>query len=330
MPISSSAVCEAPASDRILIGEASLPRGFVQLPKAVLYARNLSRDAKLLYAVLLGYAWQEQRCFPGYQRLCADLNASENAVRTWMRELEDAHLISQQRRGQGRTNLYLFHELSTATIEVQEHHTIAAVEPQEAQDNEEAVHKEKEHKASGVRTSKGTRTSNEEPVNERPFTHSSVFSTAKEKVLRSLAGQTTKGFSSLQPDASPPQSHERGERAQGQRGKGATQAHQLAAEHREPPVWLPGYIVDFSREFHDEAAIPSNITRATHLFERAGMDADAFIAQVYAARRITQGRANIQKRAEVGTNPAWPDGFPNRMPYFFSVLEERLGLKAVL
>ncbi|HEX6778758.1 MAG TPA: hypothetical protein VF099_11195 [Ktedonobacterales bacterium] len=86
--------------------------------------------------------------------------------------------------------------------------------------------------------------------------------------------------------------------------------------------------MDFSREFHDEAATASNITRAAHLFERVQMDADAFIEQVYAARRITQGRANIRKRAEVGKNPAWPAGFPNRMPYFFSVLEERLGLKA--
>jgi hypothetical protein len=76
MPIiSSSAVLEAPEPDTMLIEDVALPRGFVQLPKAVLYARHLSRDAKLLYAVLLGYAWQEQRCFPGYQRLCADLAA---------------------------------------------------------------------------------------------------------------------------------------------------------------------------------------------------------------------------------------------------------------
>ena len=53
--ITSSAVREAPGADTILVEEASLPRGFVQLPKAVLYARHLSRDAKLLYAVLLGY-----------------------------------------------------------------------------------------------------------------------------------------------------------------------------------------------------------------------------------------------------------------------------------
>lgn len=57
------------------------------------------------------------------------------------------------------------------------------------------------------------------------------------------------------------------------------------------------------------------------------MNADAFITQLCAARRITQGRANIQKRSEVGKNPAWLDGFPNRMLYFFSVFEDILRLK---
>jgi hypothetical protein len=328
MPPTASAVLEQPEPHPLSVEAPALQRSFVQLPKAVLYARNLSRDAKLLYAVLVGYAWQEQRCFPGYQRLCADLNASENAVRTWMHELEDAHLISQRRRGQGRTNLYLFHDLRTATLEVQDHHQRVVVQPQEAQDNEEAVQEETNHKASEVRDSKQALLHKEEPVNERPFTHSAVFSTAKDKVLRALAGQQTEGFSSLQQSASPPQGFERSEQAQGQWKKRSTQAHQLTVERRKSPVWLPGYIVDFSREFHDEAAIPSNITRAAHLFERAQMDAEAFIEHVYEARRITKGRANIQKRSEVGKNPAWPDGFPNRMPYFFSVLEERLGLKA--
>ena len=89
---------------------------------------------------------------------------------------------------------------------------------------------------------------------------------------------------------------------------------------------MSGYIVDFSREFHDEEATRSNITRAVHLFEQAEVDAEVFIEHLYAARNITQGRANIQKRSAVGKNPAWPAGFPNRMPYFFRVLEEKLGL----
>src|SRR5690348_8654943 len=131
--LSKQAVLDEQEPDTLVVEDPTLYHGFVQLPKLVLYARNLSRDAKLLYAVLLGYAWQEQRCFPGYGRLCADLDASENAVRKWMRELENAHLTSQRRRGQGRTNVYLFNDLRAAKIEIQEHHKMAVVEPQELQ-----------------------------------------------------------------------------------------------------------------------------------------------------------------------------------------------------
>lgn len=290
----------------------------------MLYARNLSRDAKLLYAVLLGYAWQEQRCFPGYQRLCADLDASENTVRTWMRELEDSHLISQCRRGQGRTNLYIFHDLRTAILAVQEHHKIAALEPQEPQDNEEAVERESAQEPSGLRNSIGSPIPKDEPINERLFTHSPVFSTAKDRVLKALAGRKTDAYMVAE-EPSATSSSRANRKAQGKCKMEAALAHQLAGNHTQVPGWLPGYVLDFSREFHDEAATTSNITRAVHLYEWAKMDADAFIEQVYEARRITKGRANIQKRAEVGKNPAWPDGFPNRMPYFFSVLENLLG-----
>jgi hypothetical protein len=167
----------------------------------------------------------------------------------------------------------------------------------------------------------------EEPVNEALFIHSPVFSTAKSSVLRSLAGQKTQAFTSIQQNPTPPQSNEANGEAKGGRKKEATQSHQLASKREKVPSWLPGYIVDFSREFHDQEATPSNITRAAHLFERADIDAEEFIEQMYEARKISKGRANIQKRSEKGKNPAWPDGFPNRMPYFFSVLEDLLGLK---
>ena len=43
-----------PEVGTLLIEDQSLRHGFIQLPKAILYARNLSRHAKILYAVLLG------------------------------------------------------------------------------------------------------------------------------------------------------------------------------------------------------------------------------------------------------------------------------------
>ena len=56
------------------------------------------------------------------------------------------------------------------------------------------------------------------------------------------------------------------------------------------------------------------------------MNADAFIAQGLQPGASPKC-ANIQKRSEVGKIPAWPDGFPNRMFYFFSVFEDILRLK---
>jgi len=38
----------------LLIEDQVLSHGFIQLPKLVLYATNVARDAKLLYAELLG------------------------------------------------------------------------------------------------------------------------------------------------------------------------------------------------------------------------------------------------------------------------------------
>ena len=95
--------------------DAERPRaGFVLLPRAVLHASGLSRDARLLYAVLLSYAWQEGRCFPSHQRLKADLGCGINQVSTYLRELEDAGLVTRRRRGLGHSTVYTLHDPAPA------------------------------------------------------------------------------------------------------------------------------------------------------------------------------------------------------------------------
>jgi len=106
-----------PEPGTLLIEDETLRAGFTQIPNRVLHAANLSRDAKLLYAFLLRYAWQQGRCFPGYAQLCADMGASPSIVRKYMRELETVGLLVQKRRGLGKTNLYTLCSLSTATLE---------------------------------------------------------------------------------------------------------------------------------------------------------------------------------------------------------------------
>ncbi|MBA4117259.1 MAG: helix-turn-helix domain-containing protein, partial [Rubrobacter sp.] len=109
-----------PEPGTLVIEDQSLRYGFVQLPKQVLWAGNLSRDAKLLYAVLLGYAWQEASCFPGYDRLSLDMGATRKIVRKYMQELEAIGLVAQKRRGLGLTNLYRLPDLRTARLDIPE------------------------------------------------------------------------------------------------------------------------------------------------------------------------------------------------------------------
>src|SRR5215218_4009139 len=99
-----------PDAGTLAVANAALRGGFVLLPRTLLHAPGLSRDAKLLYAVLLSYAWQAGSCFPGYERLQHDLQCSVNSVTKWMQELEGAGLVTRRKRGQGKTTRYTLHE----------------------------------------------------------------------------------------------------------------------------------------------------------------------------------------------------------------------------
>ncbi len=99
-----------PDAGTLAVANAALRGGFVLLPRTLLHAPGLSRDAKLLYAVLLSYAWQAGSCFPGYARLQADLGCGINQVTTYLREREGAGLVTRRRRGLGKTTLYTLHD----------------------------------------------------------------------------------------------------------------------------------------------------------------------------------------------------------------------------
>ena len=83
--------------------------GFTQVPNFILTNMDLSVGAKLSYAMLLKYAWSDDACFPGQQKLAQDIGAGERSVRTYLRELEDADFLEVTQRGLGRTNLYRLH-----------------------------------------------------------------------------------------------------------------------------------------------------------------------------------------------------------------------------
>src|SRR5213593_1297849 len=80
--------------------------GFTQVPNFILKNPDLSVGAKVVYAMFLSYAWHNDSCFPGQERLAADMGMSRSRVTEFVGELEEAELVTIRRRGQGRTNIY--------------------------------------------------------------------------------------------------------------------------------------------------------------------------------------------------------------------------------
>ena len=86
--------------------DAATARGFTQVPNFLLKSTKLSSGDKMTFAMLLSYAWQNDYCFPGQVRLGKDLGIHETNVRKHLKSLEAIGLLTIQRRGQGKTNIY--------------------------------------------------------------------------------------------------------------------------------------------------------------------------------------------------------------------------------
>ena len=86
--------------------DAASQKGFTQVPNFLLKSKKLSSGDKMAFAMLLSYAWQNDFCFPGQQRLAEDLGLDERSVRRHLKSLEAIGLLAIQRRGQGKTNIY--------------------------------------------------------------------------------------------------------------------------------------------------------------------------------------------------------------------------------
>lgn len=73
----------------------------------VLVSDKVSPGAKLAYAMLLKYAWQDDYCYPGQERLAKDMGVTDRSVRTYLQELQAEKFINIKHKGQGKPNLYV-------------------------------------------------------------------------------------------------------------------------------------------------------------------------------------------------------------------------------
>ncbi len=109
----------------------------------------------------------------------------------------------------------------------------------------------------------------------------------------------------------------------GSSAAGRNQARRM--QHDETYQVIQSYIADFARELNDRAPLKTSTTRAYHLYQRSGLDRDAFIAQLYAARAIVKERAGSIR--SVGEKDAWGAPVKQRAAYYYAVLEDLLGLR---
>lgn len=80
--------------------------GFTQVPNFMLKNADLSIGARMTYAMFLSYAWHNDSCFPGQERLAVDMAMSVSRVNEFIKELQSAGFVEVTRRGQGKTNIY--------------------------------------------------------------------------------------------------------------------------------------------------------------------------------------------------------------------------------
>jgi hypothetical protein len=88
----------------------------------------------------------------------------------------------------------------------------------------------------------------------------------------------------------------------------------------EKPQSIQSNIELFSRLLHDESEnVPQNVNRAYKLYRLSKRSEDAFTTVLYEAFHVAEQKQDIAKKNS--------DGRMNKMPWFFTVLEQRLGLR---
>jgi DnaD N-terminal domain len=107
---------------------------------------------------------------------------------------------------------------------------------------------------------------------------------------------------------------------------GAIQSAAGRGQRRDAPPKLPPYLEDLvtrhSEELHDPDHLPQNLGQAGRLWKQSGWSESAFGQALTEAKAITL-RRDVKKRATVGGE----FGARNKMPYYFKVLRDLLGMK---
>src|SRR5438046_7216657 len=83
--------------------------GWTMYPNAIQNDPNLELGEKAVYAQFLQYAWHHDFCFPSQDRVAKNLGITRKSVNKFVAGLAKKGLLTIERRGQGKTNIYNLH-----------------------------------------------------------------------------------------------------------------------------------------------------------------------------------------------------------------------------
>ena len=99
--------------ERIVVENEMLKAGFAAMPYIVLRDIKLSIGARLSYAVLLSYAWQDDSTFVGQEKMAQDMGISGRQLQRYLYELRDTGYIEISREDRRYTNTYIIKDVKT-------------------------------------------------------------------------------------------------------------------------------------------------------------------------------------------------------------------------
>lgn len=99
-----------PPDDRrgtLIVEEPRLRIQYHRLWPEIAERRDLSAGAKVVYTILGSYSSIFDDVFPGMDRLSRDTGEPLRSLARYMNELKAVGLLTVQRRGLGKTNIYI-------------------------------------------------------------------------------------------------------------------------------------------------------------------------------------------------------------------------------
>lgn len=81
-------------------------RGYVQMPRVVLFSKLLSDGDKIVHLLLLSFAWQQPSCFPNQEKLAQLRGKTPRQMRRNLKNLATNGYINIIQNGSARANTY--------------------------------------------------------------------------------------------------------------------------------------------------------------------------------------------------------------------------------